>query len=120
MIRSGRWKYVDYRDDQSAPQLFDLESDPAEEADLGMSADHAAVRAGLDRELRTILDPEAVDRQIRSAQWEQLQDAGGLERIRPRGPAPMALGGYSVPSDEIMEIVRAGLPETFDPLHRAK
>ena len=120
MIRSGRWKYVDYCDDQSAPQLFDLESDPAEEADLGMSADHAAVRAGLDRELRTILDPEAVDRQIRSAQWEQLQDAGGLERIRPRGPAPMALGGYSVPSDEIMEIVRAGLPETFDPLHRAK
>ncbi len=42
MIRSDRWKYTHFRG--YPPQLFDLENDPDEFHDLGLSAAHAEVR----------------------------------------------------------------------------
>jgi arylsulfatase A-like enzyme len=67
MIRTVRWKYVSY--DGFRPQLFDLEADPLEQADLGESAAHATVRNELEqrigdwarhRRLRTTVSDEAV------------------------------------------------------------
>ena len=49
MVRTRRWKYVRY--DGFRPQLFDLESDPREQEDLGESEAHAALRAELEERL---------------------------------------------------------------------
>ena len=43
MARTRRWKYVHF--DGYTPQLFDLESDPAELCDLGRDPNHASTRA---------------------------------------------------------------------------
>ena len=48
MIRTERWKYVHFVG--YPPQLFDLENDPDEYVDLGLSGEHTAVRA---RDART-------------------------------------------------------------------
>ena len=45
MVRTERWKYVYFP--AHPPQLFDLATDPAEQADLGRSPSHAEVRAAL-------------------------------------------------------------------------
>jgi arylsulfatase A-like enzyme len=42
MVRGTRWKYIHY--EGVRPQLFDLENDPDEYADLGTDPSHAAVR----------------------------------------------------------------------------
>jgi arylsulfatase A-like enzyme len=49
MVRTERWKYVLH--ERFASQLFDLEADPAEQHDLGQSADHAAIAAELHERL---------------------------------------------------------------------
>ncbi len=43
MVRTKRWKYVHF--ERFAPQLFDLDADPHEQSDLGVSEAHADVRA---------------------------------------------------------------------------
>ena len=53
MVRTKRWKYVHF--ERFAPQLFDLDADPKEQADLGISADHAGVRAEMKDRLITWL-----------------------------------------------------------------
>ena len=45
MVTDGRWKFIFA--DGFSPMLFDLENDPQEFQDLGMSGDHAAIRATL-------------------------------------------------------------------------
>lgn len=45
MIRTDRWKYIAY--EGFRPQLFDLQNDPHEYADLGDSASHAEIREAL-------------------------------------------------------------------------
>lgn len=45
MVTDGRWKFIFA--DGFAPMLFDLENDPHEFQDLGMSGDHAAIRCTL-------------------------------------------------------------------------
>jgi arylsulfatase A-like enzyme len=42
MIRTEAWKYVHFTG--FPPQLFDLQNDPDEFNDLGISLDHAAIR----------------------------------------------------------------------------
>lgn len=42
MLRDERWKYVAYRGFR--PQLFDLENDPDELNDLGLSPAHEEIR----------------------------------------------------------------------------
>jgi len=42
MVRTERWKYIEYQG--FAPQLYDLESDPVEQHDLGTAAAYEAVR----------------------------------------------------------------------------
>ena len=43
MVRTARWKYVYF--ERFPPQLFDLDADPAEQRDLGLSPAHETVRA---------------------------------------------------------------------------
>jgi choline-sulfatase len=91
MVRRGRWKYVHYVGHR--PQLFDLETDPQEAHDLGASAEHAAVRAELEAELRKIVDPNAVNAKAFADQERKIALHGGPEAIRRRGdfgytPAP--------------------------------
>jgi choline-sulfatase len=91
MLRFGRYKYchyVGYR-----PQLFDLEADPEEFADLAGEARHAATLAEGERRLRAVLDPEAVDARAKARQAELLARFGGREAALARGdlgftPAP--------------------------------
>lgn len=120
LVRKGRWKYVRYEDPASDPQLFDLAADPREAIDLGTDLDHATTVADLDRELHAILDPEAVDAEVRRRQREQLAAAGGLDRLRQgagrahtdalEGPYRTVPGGYSVPPVEIMRAVGGRAP----------
>ena len=87
MLRRGRWKlnhYVGFR-----PELFDLEADPEELRDLAADPVHAKTLATLEAELRTILDPEAVDRQAHADQAALIEFHGGWERARTLG-APAA------------------------------
>ena len=91
MLRKGRWKYVHcvgYR-----PQLFDLEADPEELADLGDDPAHHATIAALDAELRRFCDPAQVDARAKRRQAELLARHGGREAALARGdlnytPAP--------------------------------
>lgn len=57
MIRKGKWKYIHH---VVAPhQLFDLDRDPDELQNVYQA--HPAVAADLEKELRSICDPEAED-----------------------------------------------------------
>jgi arylsulfatase A-like enzyme len=53
MARTAKWKYVFF--ERFAPQLFDLERDPHELHDLGLSSAHAAIRADMKDQLFTWL-----------------------------------------------------------------
>lgn len=91
MVRVDRWKYVHYVG--LPPQLFDLESDPLEERDLGESPEHAEVRARCEAALRAVVDPEAANRQAFADQAATVARYGGEEAILKRGdygysPAP--------------------------------
>ncbi len=90
MVRYGPYKYIHYV--SHPPQLFDLERDPEELVDLSGDAAHAkALEEGRER-LRAILDPDAVDRQVKARQRELLEANGGREAVIARGDL-----GFSVP-----------------------
>lgn len=91
MIRKGRWKYIHYVG--LPPQLFDLESDPEERSDLGRDSGYAPIRDELEAVLRSICDPEAVDRRAKADQAAIVERHGGVEAVIERGgfgatPAP--------------------------------
>lgn len=79
MVRTGPWKYVCHVG--QASQLFNLDADPDELRDLGADPAHAAVRAELDAELRSIVDPEAADRQAFADQARLVEIFGGLDGL---------------------------------------
>lgn len=83
MIRDERWKYVVYPG--FAPQLFDLQTDPYEEHDLGLSASHQAVRERLHQQMTGQFgDPEAINRLAFADQAARIAALGGAEAIRLR------------------------------------
>ena len=94
MLREGRWKLLYH---VGMPrQLFDLETDPHEERDLG--PDHSEA-SRLEALLRTICDPEAVDRRAKSDQRRWIARWGGADRI-----AGEALLVYTPPPGEPAEV----------------
>ena len=91
MLRKGRWKYLHYVG--LAPQLYDLKDDPHEQHDLGREARHASIRAMMERELRAICNPEAVQASATAALDALIERHGGREAVLARGgfgatPAP--------------------------------
>jgi len=67
------------------PQLFNLDDDPEEMTDLASDPVHAATLAELDAELRTRLDPEEVDAEIKAMHAAIVARHGGREKILSRG-----------------------------------
>lgn len=77
MIRKGRWKcnfYIGFE-----PELFDLESDPEETTNLASEPALAEILAMMDRELRAICDPEAMDARAFADQAKLIESHGGRE-----------------------------------------
>ena len=97
MIREGRWKYIAYAG--FAPQLFDLESDPFEVDDLGLSDGHREIRERLHARLcREFGDPEAISARAFADQAARIEGLGGLDAIYARDnfdhtPVEGAAGG---------------------------
>lgn len=79
MVRDDRYKLVYYVG--MPAQLFDLEADPDERWNLADDPAHVLTRAQLETALRTICDPEAVDRAARTDQRRRIEAAGGAEAI---------------------------------------
>lgn len=83
MIRNGKFKlnyYVGY-----PPELFDLEADPEELTNLATDPKMRAVLDDCERRLRSVCDPEAVDRKAKARQADLLALNGGREAVIKRG-----------------------------------
>jgi choline-sulfatase len=83
MIRHGKYKYIHYVG--LPPMLFDLDADPLERNDLGRDPAHSNVVADCEARLRSVVDPEAADRQARADQAQQIDKFGGKDAILKRG-----------------------------------
>jgi len=83
MLRKGRYKLVYYVGMQ--PQLFDLQDDPQELQDRAQDTSLQTVLAQLQGELRTICDPEVVDRRAKADQAAVVERHGGRDAVIQRG-----------------------------------
>ena len=97
MLRDRKYKYVYYVND--SPQLFDLETDLDEVADLSASPDHRPILRDFEDRLRAMLDPEATDARAKADQKAQLEAFGGEGAARKRGtfdnsPVPGEAPGF--------------------------
>ena len=91
MIRQGRYKYIHYVG--YPPELYDLESDPEELANLALQTRFAGLIHEFESILRTMLDPEAIDRAAKADQERLIDFYGGREAVVAKGgksatPAP--------------------------------
>lgn len=84
LLRDASHKYVHHVGDP--PQLFDLAADPDETCDLAGDPRFAALLERFERHLRTVVDPEAMDRAAKADQARRVEAAGGLDVIARRGP----------------------------------
>jgi choline-sulfatase len=85
MIRHGKWKYVYFVRYPDQPQLFDLEADPEELRDLGTDMAFRSIRNECHARLRSLLDPQEVDRRAKRRQAELVAANGGREAVIRRG-----------------------------------
>jgi choline-sulfatase len=90
-VRVGRFKYVHYI--AHPPELFDLQQDPEELANLAADPRHADDLRRCEQALRAICNPEAVERRAKERQAELIARHGGRSAIEERGdfgntPAP--------------------------------
>jgi N-acetylglucosamine-6-sulfatase len=56
-VRTSRHKYIQYRELKGMDELYDLEADPGEERNLIASPQSASLLAGMQAELKTLLNP---------------------------------------------------------------
>lgn len=90
MLAAGRYKYHYYVGYPA--ELFDLESDPRESEDLAENGRSKDILATFERSLRSMLDPEAIDRRAKQDQNALVLRMGGREAalgIGPRGATPI-------------------------------
>lgn len=83
MLRTERWKYICFA--SQPPQLFDLANDPDELVNLATDRDHEARLRALDARLRSLIDPEAIDRRARADQQALIAANGGREAVLAQG-----------------------------------
>ncbi len=91
MLRRGRYKFIYYVGFE--PELFDLETDPDELDNLAREDAYRATVTEFERELRLILDPEAIDAEAKRDQAALVEAFGGVEIASRSGtlnetPAP--------------------------------
>ena len=77
MLTRGRFKYHYYVG--YAPELFDLQADPEETCDLALNPAYQATLTEFEAALRSMLNPEAVDREAKDAQNALIERFGGRE-----------------------------------------
>ena len=86
MLRKGRWKLIDYIGFE--PELFDLENDPEELEDLASNPSFASRLEAMKADLRSMIDPEAVDALAFADQAALIESHGGREKaLRLGAPA---------------------------------
>ena len=83
MLRKGKYKYHYYVG--MAPELFDLDADPEETTNIAGEEGSSEILADMERELRGILDPEAVDARARADQAALVARFGGREHALRKG-----------------------------------
>jgi choline-sulfatase len=83
MLKRGRFKYHYYVG--FAPELFDLESDPEETTDLAGDPRHRDTLARFEAQLRSMLDPEEVDRRAKRDQAQLVKRFGGRDKALQTG-----------------------------------
>ena len=99
MLRESSKKLVYYVGMPS--QLFDLEADPEEARDLVADGSGLAEAARLERQLRKICDPEAVDARAKADQRAMAEKWGGREAVGAEGSLV-----FTPPPGETAEIER--------------
>jgi choline-sulfatase len=99
-VRDGRWKYI------LAPraELYDLERDPGERTNLISSepARARAMRAGLERQLRTERETARPEAATTGVSPELLEKFGALGYVSPGGASDTKAAGAD-PKDKIQE-----------------
>lgn len=93
MVRQGRYKYVHYVG--YPPELFDLETDPEEMNNLADNADARNIRDGLEKALRSLFDPEAIDKSAHEDQAALVEKHGGRDAVLNRG----SFNGTPIPGE---------------------
>ncbi len=91
MLRRGSFKYIFYAGFE--PELFDLKQDPDELNNLAADPAYENTLTRFEEQLRSILDPDAVDRQAKADQRALIDAFGGVELASRSGtknetPAP--------------------------------
>lgn len=80
MIGWDKWKFVYYVD--QVPQLLDLDNDPYELNDLSSDQSYKDILAEAEKRLRTIYDPEKVNRDCFSDQQKRIEELSSLETCK--------------------------------------
>jgi choline-sulfatase len=98
MIRCGQWKYIHHVG--HCPELYDLERDSGETGNLAGIPDYRDVLVECEGRLRSICNPDAVNRQAFEDQAKKIAEHGGIEAIKNRGdfgytPAPGQTPGFA-------------------------
>jgi choline-sulfatase len=92
LLRDERYKLIHYVG--HAPMLFDMVEDPYETRDLAGDPAFAGRLRELEAGLRSICDPEDLDRQAKADQQRRIDEEGGVEAVIAAGvkipytPAP--------------------------------
>ena len=79
MLRNADWKYNYYPG--YPPELYDMQDDPDELADLGESKAHADIRAHCHRQMLSLVDPETANKQAFADQAAKIEELGGVEAL---------------------------------------
>ena len=93
MIRKGKYKFITYVGYE--PELFDLEKDPEELSNLAQDAAYAEVVRQYDSTLRSMVDPEGLDKMAFLDQSVLVEKNGGREKVTAKG----AIQGSPVPGE---------------------
>lgn len=83
MLRDGRYKYIHYV--HYEPEFYDLERDPEEMTNLAAKPEFQEILAQFEKELRDMVDPEAVNAHALADQAAMIESYGGVEKMLGQG-----------------------------------